>query len=108
MQQLGCTCPQELQEARADLDARQGSAAEREAELQAQVVSLKQEACTAKEEAATLRRSLLEASEHTAALRLDKDRLDSRLQQHSQVRPIDDCTIIDLGVGLSKPLNVVL
>ncbi len=52
------------------------------------MAALKQEACTAKEEAASLRRSLLEASEQTAALHLDKGRLDSRLQQHSQVRQL--------------------
>lgn len=90
----GWTCAQELQEARADLEARQSSAAEREVELQAQVAALKQEACTAKEEAAGLRRSLQEASEQTAALCLDKGRLDSRLQQHSQVHPINDFILL--------------
>lgn len=74
------------------MEARQSSASSREAELQAQVTALKQEARTMQEEAAGLRGSLLEASEEAAALRLDKDRLDSRLEQQSQVR--ETCCLI--------------
>jgi uncharacterized coiled-coil DUF342 family protein len=77
---------QELEQAQGELEARQSSASSREAELQAQVTTLKQEARTTQEEAAGLRGSLLEASEEAAALRLDKDRLDKRLDQQSRVR----------------------
>lgn len=53
--------------------------------MQAALQALRQEACAAQEEAAGLRSSLLEASEEAAALRLDKGRADSRLQEHAQV-----------------------
>ena len=87
---------QELEQAQGELEARQNSASSREAELQAQVTALKQEARTTQEEAAGLRGSLLEASEEAAALRLDKDRLDSRLEQQSRVR--DSRSLIICGL----------
>ena len=84
---------QSLDEARRELEARQDEGGKKEQQLLAQIQALKQTSMAHEQEAASLRASLLEASEEAAAAKLEKARLETRLQQQSKVKLFQCCDV---------------